>query len=428
MAIYRGDMMDDLNDMLMGGMDDDTLIGGMGNDELDGMGGDDRLIGGPGADVLIGGTNGMIGDTADYIRSNSGVYVDIGSIFNIDDDDKPPIHSGHAEGDTITEVENIFGSKFGDILRGNHQANRLFGYRGDDILSGREGNDYLRGESGADAVMGDAGSDMLFGDLGNDKVSGGSGHDMVWGGKGDDVLQGGTGNDVLEGGSGEDLIDGGGYKMMDGEPTEERLENDGSDTAAYTRSDMPVTINLMYADPDPRPEAMGGHAEGDIFMSIENVTGSMHDDMLAGDNGKNTIKGGMGNDSIKGTGDTVESRAAMDMADKLYGEEGMDTLYGGAGDDSLDGGMGNDALKGEDGSDKLTGGPGADKLFGGRFDPDTMMAGDDDQMTGSMMADGTMIGDAAAYEKSPEGVMVSLIAKDHDDNRNTPDTVCGRGR
>ena len=435
MAIYRGDMdMDDLNDMLMGEMTDDTLIGGMGNDELDGMGGDDRLIGGPGADVLIGGTNGMLGDTADYIRSDGGVYVDIGSIFNIDDDDKPPIHSGHAEGDTITEVENIFGSKFGDILRGNHQANRLFGYRGDDILAGREGNDYLRGESGADAVMGDAGSDMLFGDMGNDKVSGGSGHDMLWGGKGDDVLRGGTGSDVLEGGAGADLLDGGGYMVDDdGDPTETRLdEGNSADTAAYTLSDMPVTINMSYVgNPDPtKVEAAGGHAEGDTFMSIENVTGSMHDDMLAGDSGVNSIKGGMGDDTIKGTGSADPD--AEDMGDRLSGGEGMDTLYGGAGNDTLDGGMGDDALKGDDGSDTLRGGPGADKLFGGRFDPETMMAGDDDVKTATVTFNENgritaATGDTADYSMSEEGVMVSLTPDDHDDDRNTPDNIMGKG-
>ena len=308
MATYHGDMMDDLNDMLMGGMDDDTLNGLMGNDTLEGGDGDDRLIGGPGADVLIGG-DGM--DTADYIRSNMGVYVDIGSLFNIDDDDKPPIHSGHAEGDQITEVENIFGSKFGDILRGNHQANRLFGWRGDDIISGRDGGDYLRGESGADLVMGGAGNDMVFGDTGNDAVHGDSGTDMVWGGKGEDILYGGMGDDTLEGGMGGDEIDGGGYGV-NALGTEERLagDDDDVDIVAYTMSPEAVIIDLSNVDMSDGtirdatkgPYAKGGHADDDSYISIEGVTGSAHDDMLTGDSGSNWIRGGDGADMIHGCG------------------------------------------------------------------------------------------------------------------------------
>ncbi len=200
----------------------------------------------------------------------------------------------------------------------------------------------------------------------------------------------------------------------------------------YTLSDMPVTINMSYVgNPDPtKVEAAGGHAEGDTFMSIENVTGSMHDDMLAGDSGVNSIKGGMGDDTIKGTGSADPD--AEDMGDRLSGGEGMDTLYGGAGNDTLDGGMGDDALKGDDDSDTLRGGPGADKLFGGRFDPETMMAGDDNVMTATVTFNENyrivaVTGDTADYSMSEEGVMVSLTPDDHDDDRNTPDNIMGKG-
>ena len=398
MATYLGDMMDDLNDLLMGGMDDDTLNGLKGNDTLEGGGGDDRLIGGPGADVLVGG-DGM--DTADYIRSNMGVYVDIGSLFNIDDDDKPPIHSGHAEGDQITEVENIFGSKFGDILRGNHQANRLFGWRGDDIISGRDGGDYLRGESGADLVMGGPGNDMVFGDMGNDALHGDSGTDMVWGGKGNDILYGGVGDDTLEGGAGGDEIDGGGY-TVNSLGTEMRLPGDDTDVdiAAYTMSPEAVIINLSNVDmsdgtirnPALGPYAKGGHADDDSYISIEGVTGSAHDDMLTGDSGANWIRGGDGADMITGG-------FATDMGDFLFGGMGDDTILGGGGKDSISGNEGDDSIQGQDGDDTLTGGPGADKLYGGSIvDPDT----------GEHEDAGT---DTASYARSPEAVKINLNAK-----------------
>ena len=399
MATYHGDMMDDLNDVLMGGMDGDYLNGLRGDDTLEGGDGDDRLIGGPGADVLVGG-DGM--DTADYIRSNTGVYVDIGSLFNVDDDDKPPIHSGYAEGDQITEVENIFGSKFGDILRGNHQANWLFGWRGDDILSGRDGGDHLRGESGADLVYGGPGNDMVFGDTGNDALHGNSGTDMVWGGKGEDILYGGVGDDTLEGGMGGDEIDGGGYGV-DVLGRETRLpDTDDVDIAAYTLSPEAVTIDLSNVDMTDGtiinkakgPYAKGGHADDDTYVNIEGVTGSAYDDMVTGDGGSNWIRGGDGADMIKGA-----PTGADDMADVLLGGMGDDNIYGGAGNDSIWGGEGDDSLQGQGGDDSLTGGPGADKLYGGSIvDPDT----GEHEDAGN---------DTASYKDSPEAVKINLNAK-----------------
>ena len=409
MATYHGDMMDDLNDMLMGGMDDDYLNGLKGNDTLEGGEGDDRLIGGPGADVLIGG-DGV--DAADYIRSNMGVYVDIGSLFNVDDDDKPPIHSGHAEGDQITEVENIFGSKFGDILRGNHQANSLFGWRGDDIISGRDGGDHLRGESGADLVMGDAGNDMVFGDSGNDALHGNSGTDMVWGGKGEDILYGGMGDDTLEGGMGGDEIDGGGLGVNN-LGTEVRLAGDDTDVdiAAYTLSPEAVTIDLSNVDMSDGtiidatkgPYAKGGHADDDSFISIEGVTGSAHDDMLTGDGGSNWMRGGDGADMIMGA-----AAGSDDMHDFLFGGMGDDTILGGNGADRIWGNEGNDSIQGQGGDDTMSGGPGADKLYGGSIvDPDT----------GEHQDAGI---DTASYQYSPEAVKIDLSAQSISTGQSEP--------
>ena len=72
---------------------------------------------------------------------------------------------------------------------------------------------------------------------------------------------------------------------------------------------------------------------------MENLIGSAHDDILAGDRRDNDIDGGAGND----------------------------TLYGGpgGGDDVMAGGLGNDRLFGGQGDDTLIGGPGDDRLAGG---------------------------------------------------------------
>ena len=70
-----------------------------------------------------------------------------------------------------------------------------------------------------------------------------------------------------------------------------------------------------------------GDAEGDSFVSIENITGSQYNDDLWGDNGENALNGMSGNDSLKGFG-------------------GNDTLHGEAGNDILDGGTGTDTMVG----------------------------------------------------------------------------------
>ena len=60
----------------------------------------------------------------------------------------------------------------------------------------------------------------------------------------------------------------------------------------------------------------GGDAQGDTIGSIENITGSSHDDTLVGNGGANVINGGAGDDSIDGrSGD-----------DEIDGGTGFDTL------------------------------------------------------------------------------------------------------
>ena len=81
---------------------------------------------------------------------------------------------------------------------------------------------------------------------------------------------------------------------------------------------------------------------------IEDVYGSIRDDVITGNYADNDIFGSHGND-------------------KLYGgpKGGDDTLDGGTGDDKLYGGIGNDVLYGGEGDDFLSGGPGVNILYGG---------------------------------------------------------------
>ena len=208
---------------------------------------------------------------------------------------------GYAEGDTFDSIENLVGSTFGDALIGTEGMNSLYGGNGNDDLKGLGGADYLYGEDG------------------------------------DDVLEGG-GSDGLGGG---DYLNGGA----------------GTDTAVYKNSTEGVHVDLYGGF------GLYGEAAWDTLHSIENVTGSAHDDTLIGDNKGNELKGRQGEDNLLG----------FDGADTLWGDGGDDTLSGGNGLDTLWGGGDHDTLYGEGsfdtlhggyGNDLLDGGPGKDTLYG----------------------------------------------------------------
>jgi len=185
------------NDTVYGSIGNDIIWGGTGDDFLNGEGGDDQINGGEGDDWIVGGADidaisGDSGiDTASYENSDAAVDVDmLNSIYN----------GGHATNDTLSGIENIHGSDYDDVLRGNHDANKI---------SGGLGSDTLVGNAGDDLLIGGAGNDPLFGSSGNDELQGGYGNDYLYGGFGNDILKGGAGYDNLIGGFGADILIGG---------------------------------------------------------------------------------------------------------------------------------------------------------------------------------------------------------------------------
>jgi Ca2+-binding RTX toxin-like protein len=134
---YRNEILlgrDGSSDTILGGAGDDILIGLGGNDTLNGGEGNDILAGGAGNDTLNGGA-GI--DTATYIDAASGVTVSL-AISGVQS-------TGGAGNDTLSTIENLIGSNFGDTLTGNSSANVLSG--------GGGGNDILTGGSGADIFV-----------------------------------------------------------------------------------------------------------------------------------------------------------------------------------------------------------------------------------------------------------------------------------
>ena len=171
------------NDDLTGSANNETLIGGRGNDLIFGLGGDDLLEGSEGADIINGGEGN---DTATYEQSLTAISIDLvsGSGFG-----------GQADGDVLTNIENIIGSNFSDNILGDADNNVLIGGRGNDIVAGGLGDD---------EIVGGIGNDQLFGGAGNDLLQGGAGIDELFGGDGNDTLDGGSSLNFLSGGEGDD--------------------------------------------------------------------------------------------------------------------------------------------------------------------------------------------------------------------------------
>jgi Ca2+-binding RTX toxin-like protein len=100
---------------------------------------------------------------------------------------------------SATGIENVLGTSFNDIIRGNTRDNELFGFGGDDDLFGNAGVDSLYGGDGNDDLFGEAGNDWLFGEAGLDTLNGGADNDFLDGGQDGkiDRLTGGTGQDTF---------------------------------------------------------------------------------------------------------------------------------------------------------------------------------------------------------------------------------------
>ncbi len=322
---YAGD------DIISSGAGNDSIVGGDGNDTISGGDGADALRGSAGDDSLDGGAGD---DTAYYDWATAAVTVSL--------------LTGTATGegtDTLTNIENVVGSAFDDLIYASNSGSVLSGGDGNDNLVAGDGADAIDGGSGldwanyststsavtvnlatgvhsggyatgdtltgAEWVYGSAFDDVLTGDAGANTLAGGSaGNDILDGGAGNDSLLGQDGADNLRGGAGADTLDGGA----------------GSDWANYSGSSAGVTVNLATGT------ASGGDATGDVLTSIEYLWGSSHNDTLTGDAGVNYLAGADGNDYLLGNAGN----------DTLVGGDGNDTLRGGAGADVLDGGAGID--------------------------------------------------------------------------------------
>jgi Ca2+-binding RTX toxin-like protein len=217
---------------------------------------------------------------------------------------------GSAASDFFQGSGWLIGGAGNDTMIGNFMHDTLHGGTGSDVLNGREGRDVLYGgegfdfanywNSGAGVFVSLASPEANTGEAAGDifvSIEGleGSQHgDTLVGDWQDNILRGFTGDDVLNGREGRDTLDGGA----------------GSDTADYFNASSGVVASLTGG------RGTGGEATDDVYLSIENLTGSWHGDILVGDAQDNRLVGLGGND-------------------RLTGGEGNDVLWGGDGQDSF---------------------------------------------------------------------------------------------
>lgn len=351
------------DDVLSGGAGDDTLRGGAGSDLLHGGSGGDELIGGDGVDTAsyIGSSAAVTADLGTGVASGGDAQGDIlTGVENLIGSDHDDSLTGDALANRLEgggRNDTLSGGAGDDVLDGGGGSNHFhdgagndtaYGYggndrfydgAGDDLAYANGGNDYFYDGAGNDTAYGGTGRDRFFSESGNNLFDGGDGDDLVDYGSadvgvvldlaagiasygsyqdtlisiedvngdsfddelrgdagdnyfqaygGNDLLDGREGNDFLWGGSGSDtLIGGSGADTLSGGPS-------GVDVASYAGSTAGVTVDLVAGT------GVGGDAEGDSLVSIDNLIGSDHGDSLTGSRFANRLEGGAGADTLSG--------------------------------------------------------------------------------------------------------------------------------
>jgi Ca2+-binding RTX toxin-like protein len=386
----------------------DTIYGYGGGDTILGLGGNDFIIGGAGGDAIDGGDDI---DAAFYTDSNEGVTVSLltgkGS-------------GGTAQGDTLTNVENLYGSAYDDTLFGNNGSNSL---------SGMQGHDILKGFGGADSLSGGNGNDMLYG-MDSD--------DTLYGGLGDDTLHGGTGADWMAGGSGNDTYYVDTYTEMFFDVVTESAGQGVDRVRTSVSYELPDGADIEILETTD--------ADGTAMMWLLGNSSGNH---IIGNDGTNVLSGNGGNDTLEGRGGddvyfveedgvtiiesagqgndgvltamlsyTLPEGADIEMLDTYFTEAPVE-LTGNSSGNLITGNAGNNVLNGAGGDDELVGDLGQDTfVFNTALDEDfnvdvlsDFTAADD-----TIQLDDMIFGAFATGPLADDRFVVGTAAQDANDN------------
>jgi Ca2+-binding RTX toxin-like protein len=367
------------DDLLLGGIENDFLAGGGGADSLEGEGGDDvvrgdgtidTITGNAGTDVLSFSTGVTPGFEGAYPSSVTHVYgfpeyesgEKRGVFVRLDSGATnctyPACNNGAGLGggaDAVTEVENVIGSAFPDIIVGSSGVNKIYG------------------GGGGDVIIGAGGADELFGGAEGDYFEG-SGTAIVYGGKGTNNCVSvatknectGTSTKVSQ----HETSTMSAGVMMVKTPVSEHdsvylIGSDGEDkvNAHYDENEGGVRFTSYGST------IFAGELEGCTYESSQKVlcplpaaSPSLDAVVLAGMKGNDTLSvggspnfplttnpillGGEGNDTLNGSGTTEDVLVDGNGygADVVKGFRYDDWLLNNSGVDTLEGGNGNDLL------------------------------------------------------------------------------------
>ncbi len=429
-----------LGDDLFGRTGDDVLIGHGGNDVLNGGAGDDELTGGPGSDTFsffptVGSdrvTDFDAGD-GDRLQFNDGLFADLNAVRAAATETDGNLEIAISETETLT----VDGASLADLTvdtvttldaEGNDTTSMarptgVLRITGDDVIPGEgepvtvtasadglgaveyqwqrstdSGFEDIADATGQTYTLGDAdtgrtvrvqvsytasnGTDetvALVASLPTDNARteieefAAANSSILLGTADDDVLTGSPGDDTFAGG-----INGAGADRFEG--------GTGNDSVEYfvPGDATDLTVNLETG------RGEGGTAQGDTFVSIENVVTGGGDDTIIGNAANNKLVGLFGDDTLRGGA-------------------GNDELDDGPGNDTLEGGDGDDVLLNDEGNDSLSGGPGNDVLFAGGSRAALEDVSDNDTLDGGAGNDTVTYFGLGSDEGIFAGVEASLV-------------------
>ena len=298
---------------------DDTIIGSIGDDTLWGDEGNDRLNGGYGNDNIRG------GDGDDII-------TEMGGADNIQGGDGNDVIQGSGGGGDL-----ILGGFGNDFIVTGEDNSEAFGGAGDDFILGNKSNEQDIGNEGDDWIekgTSDGAPGDNFDPLGNDPIIG---NDIFLGDGENDKFIGEGGDDIMVGSNGL---------------TDRYFGGSGFDWATYKDDKIGVTIDFSGRFFD-QPQVPGSGASALArFDIMEGLSGSSHDDFLAGDDAVDLVGGEVGagvNGSaltnialINGLQELLDTAfgspvTAFTTGNIILGGAGSDVMMGRGGDDIIDG-------------------------------------------------------------------------------------------
>ena len=392
--IYSTDAENGGVDAIAGGLGNDIIIGGAGGTDQAGIDGD-SLLGGEGSDIVVGDHGYITINDAGNVEKIETLFPDQGGDDTIKGNADADFIFGGFGNDEITGDtgdDAILGDggsiNFSATINGVNSfmviETRNSELGGNDTIEGNEGDDAILGGAANDTIFGNTDDDIILGDHGFlvvdssrgeiDRIQSNSpelgGNDVIEGNEGDDRILGGAGNDDIQGNAGEDII------LGDNGTLPYVLVNGENALTVITTSDSEFGGDDVIKGNEGDDRILGGTGNDDI-------QGNVGKDIILGDNGVLSYLV----DQNPNTLDTIEVLSPEVGGDDLIaGNEDDDIVIAGVGSDRVTGDAGNDFLAGDNaeilletgrirqfnstspelgGDDTIFGGEGVDLILGG---------------------------------------------------------------